>query len=338
MQDAVLTHPPTYEEMVLTPEFFDIDEVPFASTAEGADGQASTRPIPERDNSSAGRQFSIQINGYGGVGGKIEDGQSIDLQPTEPDFGNRNNVPDPNLPNLVTSSADRRGRDSNGDPIGAVLTGISNENNLLYGSEGNDVIRGAVTADGSSTDYILGDLGNDYIQGQNGNDWLFGQGGDDLIVGGAGDDIIYGGPGVDTLFGDAPGESLGGANIFALRAGEGTDLIADFEFKADKFLLVDGLKFDDILVEAIRGGAILSYIEAARAAGSMALGAGDQVDYPDFPGNITTINFGARITDTRSGEALAFVESTALELLGARDNFLVQPGVSRTSLTLSDAV
>lgn len=323
----------------LTPASFDIDEAPPAVTEEGVGGRASTRPIPESDNRSAGNQVGIQqLNRYGGIEGGIKDGQSIDLRATAADYNDPNNIITPNLPDFVPIYA-VNGTDRNGNPIGDAVIGEINEDNLIYSSEGNDVLRGAGNDEGSSADYILGDLGDDFIQGRSGDDWLLGQGGDDLIVGGAGDDLIYGGPGVDTLFGNlADGQpGGGGSDIFVLRRGEGTDLIPDFDFKADKIALVDGLKFEDILVEPIRGGAILGYVDAFIAAGSMTLGSGEPVNYPDFPGDLTTINFGARITDRSSGDTLAFLESTALEFLGAKENFIVQPG-SSGRFSLNDIV
>lgn len=316
----------------LTPKNFDIDEVPLASTAEGSGGRASTRPIPLSDNRSAGSQFLQQIKEYGGK--RVEDGQVFDLQPTAADYDDPNNIPTPDLPDFVPLYSPR-GKDSNGNPIGDSPIGGIDEDNLIYGTEGRDIIRGAKNDEGNSIDYLLGDLGNDNIQGKSGNDWLLGQGGDDLLFGDAGDDLIYGGPGVDTLFGDSVDGRSVGSDIFVIRRNEGADLIADFQFRTDKIALVDGLKFEDIIVEPIRAGNILGYEDAFKAAQAGAMGAGETIDYPDFPGSITTINFGARISDKNSGEVLAFVNSPATgEAVALQENFIVQPGpAGKTSLS-----
>lgn len=59
---------------------------------------------------------------------------------------------------------------------------------------------------------------------------------DDILTGGDGDDTINGGPGNDTLRGGA------GADIFRLRAGEGQDLILDFNPAQDRLDL--GITYD----------------------------------------------------------------------------------------------
>ena len=79
-------------------------------------------------------------------------------------------------------------------------------------------IQGNVDADsllgGRNKDTLFGDTGDDYLSGGRGNDSLAGGDGNDTLWGGKGDDTLLGGDGTDT---------------FIFRAGEGKDLIADYE-------------------------------------------------------------------------------------------------------------
>ncbi|WNL43920.1 Ig-like domain-containing protein [Halomonas sp. PAMB 3264] len=73
-------------------------------------------------------------------------------------------------------------------------------NNLLEGTEGNDVLYG-----GAGNDRLEGGNGDDVLIGGKGMDTLKGGAGDDILIGGQGDDILYGGAGADTFkweFGD----------------------------------------------------------------------------------------------------------------------------------------
>ena len=315
----------------LTPEFFEVDEVPFASTAEGSSGRASTRPIPSSDNQSAGRQFGLRINDYGGL--RLNDGQSIDLQATVPDYENSRNIPTRGLPDFSPLYG-IIGTDREGKPIGDVIDGVLGEDNLIYGTAGGDVLRGAEDVSGDDVDYILGDLGNDSISGKSGDDVLLGQGGNDLIYGDGGSDLIYGGPGIDALFGDSgDGEpDVQASDIFVIRRNEGADLIADFQLGSDRIALADGLKFADLIFDPIRASNLLSFEEAAQEAQSLSLGGGEPIKYPDFRGPVEVVTFGARIKDRRNDKVLAFVNGPIGEVLNDPDNFIEQPGGSRTTL------
>ncbi|NJO46850.1 MAG: hypothetical protein HC835_15170 [Oscillatoriales cyanobacterium RM2_1_1] len=81
--------------------------------------------------------------------------------------------------------------------------------------------------------------------GKAGNDKLYGDIGNDEIWGDQGDDLIDGGAGNDTLHGDS-GNLSGGADIFVLAVGEGTDTIVDFEIGLDLIGLAGGLTFGDL--------------------------------------------------------------------------------------------
>ncbi len=110
------------------------------------------------------------------------------------------------------------------------------------------------------------------------DDALFGLGGNDTVAGGPGDDRISGGPGFDILKGDdAPLEQASGADTFVLAAGEGTDIIVDFEIGIDVIGLAGGLAVDDLTFsgDAIQAVgetlAILPGIDTAELSDSMVL-------------------------------------------------------------------
>ncbi|GMV02431.1 MAG: hypothetical protein KJZ98_13465 [Burkholderiaceae bacterium] len=74
-----------------------------------------------------------------------------------------------------------------------------------------------------------------------------GAAGNGTIVGGAGSDLIFGQGGDDTLYGGAFGDTAATANhvsdafVYSMRAGNGADVIKDFEVGADKIVLIDAL-------------------------------------------------------------------------------------------------
>ena len=312
----------------LIPRAFQVDEVPPAKTAEGAGGTASTRAIPASDNESGGGQFGGQINNYGGV--ELANGTNIDFGATAADYTSPNNIPLEGLPQLVPIyGVDQT--DINGNVIGQTIVGSINENNLIYGSSGSDVIRGEGTK-GSGTaqggnDILLGGGGNDRIGGKGGNDELLGQAGNDLLYGDKGDDLLYGGPGTDTLFGDDQDVNFKGKDTFAIRRNEGADLIADFD-ASDRIALLDGLKYSNLLVEPIRQGNLLPV-------GEVRVSQGTPINYPDFPGPIKTIIFGARISNRSNNQVLAYVNSPLLEAL-AEPRFYVEQLGSSGKTTLAD--
>ena len=87
----------------------------------------------------------------------------------------------------------------------------------LAGTPGNDVLFGL-----AGDDRIVGGRGNDLLVGGDGSDRLGGRAGDDMLSGGGGDDRLAGASGDDILAGGA------GSDRFVLRAGPGSDRIADF--------------------------------------------------------------------------------------------------------------
>ena len=136
-----------------------------------------------------------------------------------------------------------------------ILLGNNRDNELsggrgsdfIFGFGGNDRIFGNAGSDylfgGWGNDRVSGGRGDDYVNGGWGNDHLFGGSGNDTIIAGHGDDKVSGGKGDDMLYGGA------GADKFAFnpnRAGEGDDVIKDFELGTDFIVL----KATDILLSS----------------------------------------------------------------------------------------
>ena len=151
-----------------------------------------------------------------------------------------------------------------GDGNDRILGGEGSDR--LLGGEGNDNILGGGDDDviiggngknrllgGGGNDRIFGGSERDVILGNSGNDTLFGDAEDDIINGGAGDDVIFGEAGNDTLIGGQ------GADQFVLRAGQGTDVIRDFEQGIDLIGLSGGLKFGALDITQRGNNAFISF-------------------------------------------------------------------------------
>ncbi|MCF6445567.1 Hint domain-containing protein [Nereida sp. MMG025] len=98
----------------------------------------------------------------------------------------------------------------------------------VYGGLGSDTIRG-----NGGNDTLYGEADNDSIEGNVGNDYVDGGLGDDTLSGGMGSDTVVGGTGDDTLSGDAGDDTLTGGDgddTFVYTAGDGQDVITDFNF------------------------------------------------------------------------------------------------------------
>lgn len=114
---------------------------------------------------------------------------------------------------------------------------------------GNDIFRLRGGADevfaGAGRDRVFGGAGDDRLSGEGGRDRLFGEGGDDTLSGGAGDDRLIGDAGRDRLSGNGGDDEIdggagrdtliggGGADTFIFHAGDGRDVIRDFEDGTD---------------------------------------------------------------------------------------------------------
>ncbi|MEM9272015.1 MAG: DUF6851 domain-containing protein [Cyanobacteria bacterium P01_F01_bin.143] len=135
-------------------------------------------------------------------------------------------------------------------------------NDSLQGNLGNDLLNGNLGDDSlegnQGSDTLNGGFGNDTLKGGIGDDTLKGQGGNDVLLGGAGndvlkgyndDDFLAGANGNDTLVGGNGNDTLVGGqgrDSFTFAAGQGTDKITDYEDGVDKFILINGLQFDDL--------------------------------------------------------------------------------------------
>ena len=110
---------------------------------------------------------------------------------------------------------------------------------VLYGGDGNDLLRGGPASDRlvagfgddsleghGGNDRLFGGYGRDRIEGGQGNDFLRGQFDDDLIIGGHGQDTLNGERGDDTLSG-GPGNDMirGGSGADRANGDEGTDTV-----------------------------------------------------------------------------------------------------------------
>ena len=97
-------------------------------------------------------------------------------------------------------------------------------NDGLFGREGGDSVSGGVGADSlygeEGDDMLFGGDGSDYVRGEQGDDVLYGEHGDDTLLGGNDDDTLYGGDGNDSL------SREGGSD--ALFGGGGNDLLRSY--------------------------------------------------------------------------------------------------------------
>ncbi|MDZ7926593.1 MAG: Ig-like domain-containing protein [Agrobacterium sp.] len=103
-----------------------------------------------------------------------------------------------------------------GDGNDTLLAGGGNDmvdagdgNDRVVAGDGDDIVEG-----GAGHDVLMGGAGNDALHGGSGNDQLNGGAGNDTLNGGTGNDILTGGRGADT---------------FVFAAGNGRDLVTDFE-------------------------------------------------------------------------------------------------------------
>jgi RTX calcium-binding nonapeptide repeat (4 copies) len=141
-------------------------------------------------------------------------------------------------------------------------------NDLVYGNEGEDIIRD----DNFGNDYFLGGKGKDLLVGGEGNDslsggqdadFLLGSAGNDILLGGRGNDLLASGNGNDTLVGglgrdflagsDDNGQiKIGGSNLYVLQVEPGVtdvnnaDAILGFRVGLDRIGLAGGLSASDV--------------------------------------------------------------------------------------------
>ena len=168
---------------------------------------------------------------------------------------------------------------------------LATESNTLFGSEGDDWVIGAESAErielglgndfangkGAADEIILGagddtgrgGWGRDTLEGGVGNDRLFGDAGGDFLFGGEGADAVNGGYGADILFGELGDDTLnGGFQNDKLFGGEGADILngeAGYDF-------LDGGAGNDVL----RGGGLYDKFTGGQGADIFAFQQGDQ--------------------------------------------------------------
>lgn len=145
----------------------------------------------------------------------------------------------------------------------------SARDDILFGTEGADLIRGAggedVLGGGAGVDQLFGDGDDDQLSGGQGSDVLHGGDGDDELIGDQGADTLMGGPGNDRLRGNVgddvliggPGDDVliggSGADTFRFERGGGKDRVLDQRNKRPNRLEFDaGLAVADVVV--IRSG------------------------------------------------------------------------------------
>ncbi|MEM9197491.1 MAG: LamG domain-containing protein [Pseudomonadota bacterium] len=139
----------------------------------------------------------------------------------------------------------------------------------LAGEGGNDVFdsgAGDDTLDGhGGNDELNAGIGDDVLRGGDGNDGLFGKSGADLLVGGAGNDTLEGGAGEDTLDGGTGNDELrGGFNqdTFVVRAGDGDDVIVDFDIGRDLIAIESGAAaMADLSFQTVSGGVEVAFAD-----------------------------------------------------------------------------
>ncbi|MEG4048095.1 hypothetical protein QUA25_25775, partial [Microcoleus sp. Pol17C6] len=150
------------------------------------------------------------------------------------------------------------------------------DNDTLYGGKGNDILLGSQGDDNlfgqQGNDTICGGEGNDLINGDEGADILGGCAGNDTLFGGAENDTLTGGKGSDLLDGGMGNDSLiggSGNDIFALKAGQGLDLIADFTVGQDLIGLSGGLSFGQLEITQNTQGTLIKNLLTGEQLGVM---------------------------------------------------------------------
>ncbi len=172
----------------------------------------------------------------------------------------------------------------------------------LYGGGGNDTIGSADGADrlfgdagadvalgGTGNDTLWGGTDTDVVYGNQDADVLYGNQAADTLYGGQGNDVLYGGQDANLLHGNLGDDTLVGglgADRFAVAAGGGADVIADF----------DGVGGDSLQLEANANGTAIDSFDDLQAVAS---GGGGGVVLALGGGNTVTLS-GVAIGDLRA--------------------------------------
>jgi Ca2+-binding RTX toxin-like protein len=114
---------------------------------------------------------------------------------------------------------------TSGSAAAEVQIGAPNDQNVLNGAGGNDVLIGGFLADvlhgGTEDDHLYGGGGSDGLNGNAGSDYLFGGSAADTLVGGTGVDYLAGGEGDDD---------------YQFATGDGVDTIVDSDGQGHIFI------------------------------------------------------------------------------------------------------
>ncbi|MEG3891744.1 hypothetical protein QT973_15095 [Microcoleus sp. Z1_A1] len=116
---------------------------------------------------------------------------------------------------------------------------------------------------GVGNDFISGNQEADILGGCEGNDTIYGGLDNDTLTGGKGSDLLDGGMGNDSLIGGS------GNDIFALKAGQGFDIIADFTIGQDLIGLSGGLSFGQLAITQNTQGTLIKNVLTGEELGVM---------------------------------------------------------------------
>jgi Ca2+-binding RTX toxin-like protein len=198
------------------------------------------------------------------------------------------------------------------------------DSDLVYGNEGEDILRGGLAGNdslfgGKGKDVLFSALnsGKGYLSGGEDSDALYGFGGNDTLIGGKGNDMIISGNGNNTLTGGLGKDylfnvqfdvltqtiqALGeGRNLYILQPDpssvdvNSTDLIVGFNTVGDRLGLTGGLKENDL---------VLTYVTNVNTTLSQ-----------DFPALIGSVSNNVSVSGTliqvkNSGSNVAIVTDT----------------------------
>ncbi|NJL69696.1 MAG: hypothetical protein HC894_29645 [Microcoleus sp. SM1_3_4] len=123
-------------------------------------------------------------------------------------------------------------------------------------------------------DLLYGNEGQDTLNGGDGNDTLNGGKDRDFLHGGAGDDLLFGGLGEDTLFGGI------GSDRFVLDLGS-TDTVINFEVGIDKFVLPQGLSFQQLQITSTPNSTLLRVTQTTQILANL-VGINGAIGLSDF--------------------------------------------------------
>ncbi|MEG5162637.1 hypothetical protein QUB37_19650, partial [Microcoleus sp. AT3-A2] len=185
----------------------------------------------------------------------------------------------------------------NGD-LGEDLIYGGDGSDELCGGEGNDTIygdradnRGVSVAANDQQDCINGGDGDDLLYGNEGQDTINADAGSDTLIGGKDSDLLNGGAGDDWLFGDLGEDTLiggMGSDRFVLSADGGTDTVINFEIGVDKFVLSDGLSFQQLQFSATPNGTLLQVAGTDRVLANL-VGVNGAIGSSDFLPNLSEL-------------------------------------------------